>query len=204
MPLPMCLFPGDWPQRNSGELYKAERRGGIRSLVQCYTHPLRHLPPTQDHARYVRVSTTHTALNTCTLGWEWRQGYCGGLTHALSVLLKNMTPTVKLINVSVSKQKMAKINKYYRGEIWNVLSWLLQVFLKCYPSNSHRHLPSLLLWLSRCSRKKSVGPLTTGTVMCNYSVTPGCPSPIPPPPPRCVSAPPVPTTSLHTHTHTPR
>lgn len=36
--------------------------------------------------------------------------------------------------------------------------------------------------------------------MCNYSVTPGCASPIPVPSPQCVSARPVPTTSAHTHT----
>lgn len=64
------------------------------------------------------------------------------------------------------------------------------------------HLPARLLGLRQRSQKKSVGPLTTGTVMCNYSVTPGCPSPVPPPPPQCVSVAPVPMTYAHTHTHT--
>lgn len=53
MPLLMCLFPGDWPQRNSEELCEWWR--GIQSLAQCYTHPRRHPPPTPDHTRYVRV-----------------------------------------------------------------------------------------------------------------------------------------------------
>lgn len=56
----MCVFPGDWPQRNSKELQEAQWRGrGSRSLVQCYTHPLRHLPPTPEHTGYVRVSISH-------------------------------------------------------------------------------------------------------------------------------------------------
>lgn len=65
-------------------------------------------------------------------------------------------------------------------------------------------LQSSLLRPRRCSRKKSVGPLTTGTVMCNYSMTPGCTNANPPPPspPRCVSASPLPMTSTHTHIHT--
>lgn len=51
------LFPGDWPQGHSEELREAKWRGGSRSSTQRYTHPLWHLPPTQDHARYVKAAT---------------------------------------------------------------------------------------------------------------------------------------------------
>lgn len=203
VPLLMCLFPGDWPQRHSEEMHEAEWRGGIRSLAQRYTHPLRHLPPTQDHARYVRVLTTCTTLNTCKLRWEWRQGYCRGLTHALSVYFWKMPPTESQINRCISSFKSRKYTISKRN--LKLTKFTTSAVQKCpnlsFPPPPASQLPSLLLWLRQCSQKKSVGPLTTGTVMCNYRVTPGCPSPIPPPLSStvCVSSPSA--HDLHTHAH---
>lgn len=123
----MCVFPGDWPQRNSEELQEAQWRGrGSWSLVQCYTHPLRHLPPTPEHTGYVRVSISHQ--------------------------LEHISPN----------------NIHYTRLFIETNQGISLFFFS--PSFSPPPLP---LWGSISES------LTTGSVMCNYSVTPGCPLPNP-------------------------
>lgn len=60
--------------------------------------------------------------------------------------------------------------------------------------------PAIPARVAEAPQSEEVSGLTTGTMMCNYSVTPGCPFSIPPVPPQCVSVPCC-TQLTHTHTH---
>lgn len=132
--------------------------------------------PTQVHTRYVSVSTTRAALNTEVL--FFKNNICW-----------------KLINTSKRVFFLFFFKKLFQRELLKFFSpnkWSNLLLLP---------LPASHLPFPASSQKKSVGPLTTGTAMCNYSMTPGCPFSNPTPPfAVCVSS-----LGAHNHdTHTPR